>query len=102
MEEKFIEVKLNKKVLEHLGYEIKKKKKNVTIYKDGEIITSLDISEFYNYKGKKYRVFEIDKNAFSFCKSLESIKIPNNVEKIGKEAFSHCINVKFNLSNLKL
>ena len=27
MEEKFIEVKLNKKVLEHLGYEIKKKKK---------------------------------------------------------------------------
>ena len=51
---------------------------------------------------KKYRVFEIDKNAFSFCKSLESIKIPNNVEKIGKEAFSHCINVKFNLSNLKL
>ena len=27
MEEKFIEVKLNKKVLEHLGYEIKKEKK---------------------------------------------------------------------------
>ena len=94
MEEKFIEVKLNKKVLKQLGYEIKKEKKNVNIYKDGEIVTSLDISEFYDYKGKKYRVFEIDKNAFSFCKSLESIKIPNNIKKIGKEAFSHCTSLK--------
>ena len=36
----------------------------------------------------------IDKNAFSGCSSLTSIKIPNGVTNIGDETFAGCTNLK--------
>ena len=36
-------------------------------------------------------------NAFSLCKNLTNITIPNGVEKVGDYAFSDCDNLKYNL-----
>jgi hypothetical protein len=45
------------------------------------------IPESVKYKSKKYKVTTIKQYAFSYCHSLTSITIPNNVTKIGYGAF---------------
>ena len=48
------------------------------------------IPEFVTYKGVKYKVTSIGKNAFANCNGLTSIDIPNSVTSIGRSAFSQC------------
>ena len=50
----------------------------------------VEIPESISYNGKAYKVIRIAKYAFSFCKKLESITIPDSVTSIGDYAFSYC------------
>lgn len=49
------------------------------------------IPEIVTYNSKTYSVTEIGEAAFKGCENLTSIKIPNSVTSIGKNAFTNCI-----------
>ena len=96
----YIEVKLNETVLNQLGYKIKHKDDgeyvdqeffiNIQIKKNGQDIETLDIPSTYSYKGKNYKIVQIDKEVFCNCKSLKSVTIPDSITFIGKCAFGGC------------
>lgn len=46
------------------------------------------------YKGVRYKVSSIDKEAFSDCSQVVSVSIPNSVTYIGARAFSGCNSLK--------
>ena len=51
---------------------------------------NIAIPEFVTYKGKSYSVTSIDGCAFSGCKGLSSVTIPNSVTNIFGGAFNNC------------
>ena len=53
----------------------------------GEIV----IPETVTYEGTEYSVTSISKEAFSACRELISVIIPNSVTHIGERAFQECI-----------
>ena len=55
-----------------------------TVFSGNTAITSFDELQYFT------GLQEISNNAFSNCKSLTSITIPDNVTRIGKSAFSSC------------
>lgn len=55
-----------------------------------EGLTSLVIPENVTYEGVTYNVTSIGSNAFMYCKSLESVVIPNTIDSIGSQAFRGC------------
>ena len=64
-----------------------KKVELVTVEKD---ITDLYLGSTITYNGVKYRIKSIGEEAFSGCKSLTSITIPNSVTSIEDGAFKRC------------
>ena len=79
----FIEVELDKKVLNHLGYEFKWKewkrknsgkfylkfslKQYLAILKNGKEIRTFDIPATYEYEGRKHKIITIGEEVFAFC-----------------------------------
>ena len=55
---------------------------NPTKY-SGDIV----IPETFSYKGKRYKVTSIGKNAFGLCENLSSVVMPNSVTTIDRWAF---------------
>lgn len=66
----------------------KKESKPTKEYK-GDIV----IPEMIIYKGDSYKVTAVAPKAFSNCKDITSIAIPNSVIEIGKSAFFGCENL---------
>ena len=65
--------------------------------------STLTVPDTVTISGKKYKVTEIKANAFKNNKKLKKITIGKNVEKIGKNAFSGCKNLKnVNIKTTKL
>ncbi|MBO5261681.1 MAG: leucine-rich repeat protein [Clostridia bacterium] len=57
-------------------------------------ITRAIIPESITYKGQQYSVVGISGSAFSACKDLTEVVIPNSIKTIGMYAFSSCNNLK--------
>ena len=55
-----------------------------------EYIRDIVIPERVKIRGKIYKVTQIRDNAFSNCKGLLSVRIPNSITSIGNGAFAHC------------
>ncbi len=65
--------------------------------------STLTVPETVTVSGKEYKVTEIKANAFKNNKKLKKITIGKNIEKIGKNAFSGCKNLKtVNIKTTKL
>lgn len=54
------------------------------LYLDGKIVTDAVIPD---------DITEINKNVFSYCKSLVSVNVPNNIKTIKDDAFKKCYNL---------
>ena len=50
----------------------------------------VEIPSFVSYNGLKYTVIGLHDYAFNRCPYMTSIKLPNTLKYIGKEAFSEC------------
>ena len=61
-----------------------------SIYYSNEYAGKVVIPEFINYNMNTYPVTSISSNAFSDCRDLTSVTIPNSVTSIGESAFSGC------------
>ena len=55
--------------------------------------STINIPSFVSYNGKSYPVTEIGNQAFSRMK-IKSVKIPNSILRIGKDAFKDCSQLK--------
>ncbi|MBO5262258.1 MAG: leucine-rich repeat protein [Clostridia bacterium] len=73
---------------------------NFTLSDDGTYyilssVESMDTKEYTipeSYKGLPVK--EIGKQAFHLCRQLETVTVPNTIEKIGEGAFLKCYNIK--------
>ena len=87
----FKEVTLDENVLKQLGYDVKyENSKLVSLRKNGQDVTYLDIPAIYTYEGKIYKITQIASKAFYYCLSLTSVMIPDSVTNIGNSAFYNC------------
>ena len=59
---------------------------------------TISIPEKTHIKGNEYTVTKIEKKAFSYCRRLTNIEIPESVTSIGYSAFENCSN----LINIKI
>ena len=55
-----------------------------------EPVGALELPDCVDYNGIEYSLVEIGRDAFSSCRGLTSIEIPNSVTTIGYSAFGYC------------
>ena len=96
----YIEVTLDKKVLKHLGYQVKCENKGevfdslISLKKNRKDVTNLDIPSTYIYNGKNYKITEIGYGVFANSNSLINVTIPDSVKQINSFAFAGCLSLK--------
>ena len=91
----YTEVTLDETVLKQLGYEVEYKEdwiidltKLISFKKNGEDVKDIVIPATYSYNGKNYKITKIGKYAFTDCKSLKSVVIPDSIDYIGNWGFN--------------
>ncbi len=57
-------------------------------------LTTVDIPSSVTYDGVTYKVLNIGGSAFEFCDDLQSITLPNTIDRIGGYAFRGCTGLK--------
>ncbi len=79
-------------IIDGIRYSLKDEKAIVV----GQIksITTANIPSSVTFKGNTYAVNKVEKNAFSGCSSLQSVKIANGIKTIETKAFENCENLK--------
>ena len=77
-------------VIDGICYDISETTATVT-KGDNKYSGDIVIPESITFENSKYSVTSIGDYAFSECRSLTSVTIPNSVTSIGKSAFANCI-----------
>ena len=76
--------------VDEIYYELNTTNHTATVTKGGSYSGDIVIPESITYKNRPFNVTSIGDYAFSSCKGLTSITIPNSVTGIGRWAFSEC------------
>ena len=79
--------------IDGINYDLVAKAKQATVVakSSGNYSGEVVIPESVVYEGAAYSVTSIGGSAFSDCRGLTSIEIPNSVTSIGDKAFYGCI-----------
>jgi len=89
--------------LKQLGYTVEETNRTIKagltevkvyeIKKDGKLVTSINIPEYYTYENQKYHITTIGKeydiNVFTPNDTLEEIIMPDSIEVLGSTAFAY-------------
>ena len=77
-------------VIDGIFYNLSQNNKTAEVAK-GEYTGDVIIPTSITFGGTTYSVNKIGSGAFSSCKSLKSVSIPESVTHIGEQAFQYCI-----------
>lgn len=91
---RFTGINENSFYLDYINYSLEEGHLTVAGYDKVGFNGIVKIYPSITYKGKKYEVLTISKQAFQGCSKLTQLTIPNTITTIGKEAFSGCLKME--------
>ena len=77
-------------MVDGIAYNYNEDSTSVTVTSGGNYVEAVIIPESVTYDGSTYSVTSIGDYAFSGCRGLTSVIIPNSVTSIGERAFNNC------------